>query len=90
MILGADIGTTITAQIVAFKVTRYALLLVAVGFVLLFVGKKDTTKHYGTLIMGLGMIFFGERPDAATWAGAGLIMASGLYMMWRERRSASA
>ena len=32
VILGADIGTTITAQIVAFKVTKYALLLVAVGF----------------------------------------------------------
>lgn len=32
VILGADIGTTVTAQIVAFKVTKYALLLVAVGF----------------------------------------------------------
>jgi phosphate:Na+ symporter len=59
VILGADIGTTITAQIVAFKVTKYALLLVAVGFLLIFVTKRDTTKHYGALIMGLGMIFFG-------------------------------
>jgi phosphate:Na+ symporter len=59
VILGADIGTTITAQIVAFKVTKYALLLVAVGFVLIFTGKTDQIKHYGTLVMGLGMIFFG-------------------------------
>ena len=59
VILGADIGTTITAQIVAFKVTKYALLLVGVGFVLIFLGKKDMTKHYGVLVMGLGMIFFG-------------------------------
>jgi len=59
VILGADIGTTITAQIVAFKVTKYALLLVAVGFLLLFTGKSDKMKHYGTLIMGLGFIFFG-------------------------------
>ena len=59
VILGADIGTTITAQIVAFKVTKYALLLVAVGFLMIFVGKSETTKAYGTLIMGLGMIFFG-------------------------------
>ncbi len=59
VILGADIGTTITAQIVAFKVTKYALLLVAVGFVLIFTGKSENTKHYGALIMGLGMIFFG-------------------------------
>jgi phosphate:Na+ symporter len=59
VILGADIGTTITAQIVAFKVTKYALLLVAAGFLLIFAGKTDTTKHYGALVMGLGMIFFG-------------------------------
>ncbi len=59
VILGADIGTTITAQIVAFKVTKYALLLVGVGFALIFLGKKEMTKHYGVLVMGLGMIFFG-------------------------------
>ena len=59
VILGADIGTTITAQIVAFKVTKYALLLVAVGFGFIFIGKKDHIKQYGHLIMGLGLIFFG-------------------------------
>ena len=59
VILGADIGTTITAQIVAFKVTKYALLLVAVGFLFMFAGKKEQTKQYGALVMGLGLIFFG-------------------------------
>ena len=59
VIFGAHIGTTITAQIVAFKVTHYALLLVAVGFVLVFASKSDRTKQYGMLIMGLGLIFFG-------------------------------
>ncbi|MCG6966595.1 MAG: Na/Pi cotransporter family protein [Chromatiaceae bacterium] len=59
VILGADIGTTITAQIVAFKVTKYALLLVAVGFALIFVSRRDRVKQYGQLIMGLGLIFFG-------------------------------
>ncbi|MDH3233399.1 MAG: Na/Pi cotransporter family protein [Alphaproteobacteria bacterium] len=59
VILGADIGTTVTAQIVAFKVTKYALLLVAIGFLLIFTAKSESTKHYGTLIMGLGLIFFG-------------------------------
>ena len=39
VILGADIGTTITAQIVAFPVKKYGLLLVSVGFILLFVGR---------------------------------------------------
>ena len=59
VILGADIGTTITAQIVAFPVKKYALLLVTAGFSMLFISRKEKTKHFGTLIMGLGMIFFG-------------------------------
>ncbi len=59
VILGADIGTTITAQIVAFPVKKYALALVTIGFSILFVSRNEKTRHYGTLIMGLGMIFFG-------------------------------
>jgi len=59
VILGADIGTTITAQIVAFKVTKYALLLLAVGFSMLFISKKEKIQQYGYMVMGLGMIFFG-------------------------------
>ncbi len=59
VVMGSNIGTTITAQIVAFKVTKYALLLVAVGFGLLFISKKEKVQQYGYMIMGLGMIFFG-------------------------------
>jgi len=59
VILGADIGTTITAQIVAFKVEKYALILVAGGFLLVFAGTSQVLKHYGNLLMGLGLIFFG-------------------------------
>ena len=39
VILGADIGTTITAQMIAFKLTDYALLMVAIGFLLKMFGK---------------------------------------------------
>lgn len=59
IILGADIGTTITAQIIAFKVTHYALVLVAVGFALSFFIKSEKLKHYGTMILGLGLVFLG-------------------------------
>ena len=59
IIMGSNIGTTITAQIVAFKVTKYALLLVAIGFGMLFTSKKEKIQQYGYMIMGLGMIFFG-------------------------------
>lgn len=59
IILGADIGTTITAQIVAFKVTKYALLLVSIGFGMLFISKVERVRQYGYITMGLGLIFFG-------------------------------
>ncbi|NNG27483.1 MAG: Na/Pi symporter, partial [Ignavibacteriaceae bacterium] len=59
VILGSNIGTTITAQIVAFKITKYALLLMAIGFSMLFSSKKEKIQQYGYMIMGLGMIFFG-------------------------------
>ena len=59
VIMGANIGTTITAQIVAFKVTKAALLMVGVGFSMLFVGKQDRIKQYGAVVMGLGLVFFG-------------------------------
>ncbi len=59
VIMGANIGTTITAQIVAFKVTKIALLMVAVGFSFLFFGKKSPLRHHGEIIMGLGLVFFG-------------------------------
>ncbi len=59
VIMGANIGTTITAQIVAFKVSKYALLLIGIGFSGLFFSKNERIKHYGTMTMGLGMVFFG-------------------------------
>jgi len=59
VILGADIGTTITAQIVAFKVTKYALMFMAIGFGMLFTSKREKIQQYGYMIMGLGMLFFG-------------------------------
>jgi phosphate:Na+ symporter len=59
VIMGANIGTTITAQIVAFKVTKYALLMVAGGFGMMMLGRDEKIKHWGTMLMGLGLVFFG-------------------------------
>lgn len=59
VIMGANIGTTITAQIVAFKVTEIALPMIAVGFAMQFLGKRDRVRHYGAMLMGLGLVFFG-------------------------------
>ncbi len=59
VIMGANIGTTVTAQIVAFKVTKYALLMVAGGFGMMMLGRKESIKHWGTMLLGLGLVFFG-------------------------------
>jgi phosphate:Na+ symporter len=59
VILGADIGTTLTVQIIAFNIKEYSLLLVAAGFLIMFVSRREKPRHYGTALMGLGFIFLG-------------------------------
>ncbi len=59
VILGSNIGTTITAQIIAFKVTTWALVFVAVGFGVSAIAKRQSRMAQGTALMGLGLVFFG-------------------------------
>ncbi len=59
VIMGANIGSTVTAQLIAFKVTKFALLMVAVGFGMLFASKQEKIKQYGGMLMGLGLVLFG-------------------------------
>lgn len=59
VILGANVGTTITAQVIAFKVTKYALLPVAIGFGMMFFGKHEVRRAWGKAILGIGLVFFG-------------------------------
>jgi len=61
VVLGSNIGSTVTAQIVAFKVTDYALLLIAAGSVMSLFAKKDTVKHLGFVILGFGLLFYGMK-----------------------------
>ncbi len=59
VIMGANIGSTMTAQVVAFKITEYAMLPVAVGFAMIFLAKTHKTKHIGSMLFGLGLLFWG-------------------------------
>ncbi|MEC9475386.1 MAG: Na/Pi cotransporter family protein [Candidatus Neomarinimicrobiota bacterium] len=61
VILGSNIGSTVTAQIVAFKVTDYALLLIAAGSLMALFSKKDTIKNLGFVILGFGLLFYGMK-----------------------------
>ena len=59
IIMGAEIGTTMTAQIIAFNITQYALLIVSAGFLLNFFSQGEKTKRIGIMILGFGLVFFG-------------------------------
>ncbi len=59
VILGADIGTTVTAQLIAFRLTDVALIIMAVGFLVRFVSKVDLVRSIGDFLLGFGMLFFG-------------------------------
>ena len=59
VILGANVGTTLTAQIVAFNVERAALWMVAIGFLLSAIKKYESASQYGQMLLGLGLIFYG-------------------------------
>jgi len=61
IILGANIGTTITAQIVAFKLTDYALLFVLIGFLVRFISSVKRKRLIGDAIIGFGLLFFGMK-----------------------------
>ncbi len=61
VILGANIGSTITAQIIAFKITEYALALVAVGFAISMLIRHRGIKRMGSVVLGLGLLFLGMQ-----------------------------
>ncbi|MFH0755702.1 MAG: Na/Pi symporter [Bacteroidota bacterium] len=61
VLLGAAIGTTITAQMIAFRITEYSLLLVAIGFFLQAFSNKEQWKSVGTSLFGFGILFFGMQ-----------------------------
>jgi len=61
VILGADIGTTFTVQLIAFRVTDYSPLLVGLGFTTTFVARRRMLKDVGQALLGLGLLFLGLK-----------------------------
>jgi len=59
LIMGANIGTTVTGWIIAIKITKYALPMIAIGvFMYLFI-RRESVQLWGQALYGLGMVFFG-------------------------------
>ena len=59
VIFGANIGTTMTAQLIAFKISDYIYPIIFVGFLVNFLGRKQRTKDIGTVIFSFGLLFEG-------------------------------
>ncbi len=64
VIMGAEIGTTITAQLVAFKIGAFSLPVIAVGFLLFTIG-RNKHKYTGHIILGFGLLFLGMNTMSA-------------------------
>ncbi|NLZ39224.1 MAG: Na/Pi cotransporter family protein [Firmicutes bacterium] len=58
-IFGANIGTTITAQIVSFEISHLVYPAIAIGMLLNFFGQRRTYKYFGQAILGFGILFLG-------------------------------
>jgi phosphate:Na+ symporter len=59
VVIGANIGTTVTAQLIAFKVARFALPAIGIGVGLRLFVKQPRWQHVGEVILGFGLVFFG-------------------------------
>jgi phosphate:Na+ symporter len=79
VMMGQEIGTTLTAQIVAFKIGDFCFLFIALGFVLIEFAPRRGWQEYGEIILGFGILFLGmdlmsnalkvltEVPAVANW-----------------------
>ena len=66
IILGANIGTTVMAQLIAFNVDAIAPILIGIGTVMSVFGKKKKTRDIGTILLGIGILFFGISTMSTT------------------------
>jgi len=68
IILGANIGTTITAQIIAFKISDYIYPIIFIGFLIAFIAKNknEIAMNIGNTILGFGILFVGIETMGST------------------------
>ncbi len=68
VILGANIGTTITSQLVSFNISKYASVILLAGVVLLMFSKKEKNKDIAEIIVGFGILFMGLQTMSSSMA----------------------
>ncbi len=61
VILGADIGTTVTIQIISFNILDYSILFIGLGLLAMYAGKSSLWKDLGQGVLGFGLIFLSMK-----------------------------
>jgi phosphate:Na+ symporter len=59
VIIGTKVGTILTVQLISFNISRYAMLIIALGLTVSFGGRSKRTKQLGAVVSGFGFIFYG-------------------------------
>jgi len=59
--MGANIGTTMTAQLIAFKLTDIALPAIGLGTAIILFGRNKTQRYLGQVVLGFGLLFYGMQ-----------------------------
>jgi len=59
VVLGANIGTTVTAQLIAFKITKFALPAIGIGAAFKLFSKNKKSSYLGEILLGFGLLFYG-------------------------------
>lgn len=61
VLLGADIGTTVTVQLISFHLSAYSLSIVSCGFFIRMISKRKRNQYLGQILMGMGLLFLGIK-----------------------------
>ena len=59
VIFGANIGTTVTSQLVSFNISKYAPIILLIGVICVMFGKKEKVRDAGEIVVGFGILFMG-------------------------------
>jgi len=59
VVMGANIGTTVSSQLISIDISQYTAIPLLIGFVMLHVGKSSSQRHIGGVLFSLGLLFFG-------------------------------
>ncbi len=59
IVLGANIGTTVSSQIISLNIGKYSPILLVIGFLLILFGKKEQFQNIGKVVLYFGLLFFG-------------------------------